>query len=161
MLRILLIVLIGLLSAGASNTTQELPCHMLDSVDITYGIRQPDGSILYDDIMYPRSQYATVDYIVEEGVKKFDDFSHIRGCACNIKPCIRLCCPLGTYRTEGIDGKSCLPHPQSRTMEAVVLDEKNEKQILNLGHHFAWIIDGYPCKSMYPTEDYHITYVRT
>lgn len=158
MIRVFVMVLIGFISTSLC-AKSELPCHLLDSVDITDGIRQPDGSILYGDIMYPTNQYAHVDYTVENGVPMTDDFSHIRGCACNIKPCLRLCCPFGTYRMQENETITCIPHPGAHNLSDVVLNENNERQILNLDHHFAWISDGDPCKSMYPSEDYQITHV--
>lgn len=66
----------SLLSAGA-----EPPCPVFVSVDITDG-RKDDGVIVKNNVAY-----APSDYFYHEG--------EIRGCICNIRPCVRKCCPKG------------------------------------------------------------------
>lgn len=163
MMRTIIIILIGYLSASAAS--HGLPCHILDSVDITSGLRQPDGSVLFGGIMYSKDQYATVDYIVVDGVKKFDDLSHIRGCACHIRPCLRFCCPFGVLRTES-DGTRVCPQKNESPIDVYqrFLNGKNvtnkivEVDMHKNPHHFAFV-DGFPCKSMYASDDFFITQV--
>lgn len=161
MARLYLIVLFGLILTSVSNASNELPCHELDSVDITDGLRQQDESIMFDNNVYPQDQYATVDYILVNGEKQFDDYVHIRGCACKNKPCIRLCCPKGTYRENNNGTKECVPHHEAQNFYAEVLDKYNDKpEIESLESIFAFV-DGYPCKLMNPIENYEITHVMT
>lgn len=161
-----LMILFGLiLTSSTSNVSEELPCHVLDSVDITDGLRQEDGSILFNNNVYQQDQYATVDYILEKGEKQFDDYSHIRGCACKNKFCIRLCCPYGTYREKNensINGTSeCVLHREARNLNTEVRNKyNNEMEIQPLEVSFAFV-DGYPCQSMDSAEHFHISYVIT
>lgn len=69
----------------------KLPCYFFDSINITSGMRQSNGSILFDGIDFPRHQYTVLNYIVDDG-ERIATKPYIRGCLCNIKPCFRLCC---------------------------------------------------------------------
>lgn len=157
MMRMFLFISIGCVSMSLSVASRELPCHILDSVDITDGIRQPDGSLLFGGVMYPRDQYATVDYTVENGLKIYDDFSHIRGCACHtIKPCIRFCCPIGT-RMADMNG-SCIPTLNTPAKaEIEILTENNELETIDLvnQHHFAYVY-GFPCHTPMEEKKYYL-----
>lgn len=50
--------------------------------DITTGTKLQNGSILYNDIIFDRENY-------------FQKGFSIMGCVCNIKICVRKCCPKG------------------------------------------------------------------
>ena len=77
----------------------KLPCNYLDSINITDGKLQPDSSIIFNDITYPKDQYFDINYILQNGSKTHINVNstYRRGCLCNIKPCIRLCCPAGVF----------------------------------------------------------------
>lgn len=73
---LLLVLNLGLLGQATDD-----PCPDFVSVDITDGVRR-DHTIIKDNVTYTPANY----------------FSHqgkIRGCICNIKPCLRKCCPKG------------------------------------------------------------------
>ncbi|XP_031617281.1 G-protein coupled receptor Mth2-like [Contarinia nasturtii] len=134
-----------------------LPCHFFDSKNISDGLQQSDGSILFEGIVYPKNQYATVDYVLERTNNITAD-SHIRGCTCNIKPCLRLCCPLRTYQTRENGTIVCSERDGAQNFEAEVLYENsNETKLLTLDHHFAYV-EGRTCKSMYLETEYQITH---
>lgn len=73
----------------------ELPCHYYDSINITNGIWHQNNSVSFDNTEFPHDQYAEVNYTLD-GAKKDTD-PHFRGCLCNIKPCLRLCCSNKQY----------------------------------------------------------------
>lgn len=81
-----LILLIGLISVNQSVAfllSRDLPCRFLDSVNITDGIKQDDGSIIFRGTRIPRNQYAKINYIFENGTKHVQVDPHTRGCLCN------------------------------------------------------------------------------
>lgn len=156
MLRMFLFISIGCLSMSLSVASRVLPCHILDSVDISDGIQQPDGSLLFGGVMYPRDQYATVDYTMENGLKLYDDISHIRGCACHIKPCIRICCPIGTQMAN-MNG-TCIPTIDTPTkVEIEILNGNNQLETMDLvnQHHFAYVY-GFPCHKIMEEKKYYL-----
>lgn len=68
--------------------TDEYPCDVTVSVDISDGVlNQLDQSISKDGVTYPQEQYFEYD-------------GKVMGCFCNLKPCIKKCCPEGQYMTS-------------------------------------------------------------
>lgn len=66
----------------------ELPCNVTQSVDISDGERNSDDkSITKDGITYREEQY-------------FENEGKTMGCICNVKACIKKCCPIGKYMTS-------------------------------------------------------------
>lgn len=87
----LIIVIIGLVPINfgdASSVDRELPCHFLDSINITDGALQSDHSIIFGDIKFTENQYSRIDYILDNGTNPITVEPYLRGCLCNIKPCI-------------------------------------------------------------------------
>lgn len=84
----------------------EYPCNVSLSVDISDGERnESDESIIKDGVTYPKGQY-------------FEYERKTMGCFCNLKPCIRKCCPLGKYLTSG---KECVETQEDFTQDLVTL----------------------------------------
>lgn len=65
----------------------EEPCPVFVSVDITDGVRR-NHTIIKDNVTYTPANYFSYE-------------GSIRGCICNIKPCIRKCCPKGHIMNNG------------------------------------------------------------
>lgn len=124
---ITLIILIGLTSVDCS----KLPCYFFDSINITDGIQQPNGSIQFDGIDFPHKQYAVLNYIIDNGERKACN-PHFRGCLCNIKPCFRLCCSDKVIKETTINlDHNC--NEELSQMEEEVIDEKHKYINLFLG----------------------------
>lgn len=154
------IFLMILLSVDTNIAHGELPCHFLDSVNITDGLPLPDQSIQLGDIIYPRSQYATISYVLEDGTENITVNPYIRGCICNLMPCLRLCCPLGTIYSTVNGTTDCQNHENGRDFHAEVIHENKETKILPLQQHFGYV-EGSPCEFiMGLNDDYNITHVR-
>lgn len=77
------------------NPASELPCDYFDSINITDGEHQ-NGDIIYKNVTYPKDQYAKVTTVLGYGKNKKGEFIKVppyyRGCLCNRKKCVRLCC---------------------------------------------------------------------
>lgn len=152
---LLILLLVGVLRSQQS--TVGLPCDFFDSTNITDGIKQSDGSILFDGTRFSSDQYATVDYTFEKGIKS-DVEQHIRGCVCHLKPCIRLCCPLGSFFDPTITtGSRCREDARARLFEGDVRDAKNQTNRVVLDDHFAYVHER-TCQYYIPT-DFDILHV--
>lgn len=139
----------------------KLPCDYLDSINITDGTIQPDSSIIYNNITYPQDQYFDINYVLRNGSKTHINVhsSYRRGCLCNIKPCVRLCCPAGVLYNR-VKYK-CQRHTNESAnhLEHDVLDKHNDTETWVLDDHFAFVYDK-PCQGMFIADDgYDITYV--
>lgn len=78
----------------------ELPCHFFDSINITDGTLHPNKSITFDGIEFPPDQYAKVNHYLDNELERQIVKPYVRGCVCNIRSCIRLCCPFGSLVDE-------------------------------------------------------------
>lgn len=157
-IKVWLLLLITLMCVNRSSANKNLPCDFFNSKNITDGIRQSDDSIFFDGIVYPKDQYATVDYVLDKG-KSATVSPYIRGCTCNIKPCLRLCCPLGSIHKRENGTMVCREHEAAKNFEGDVLQQNNETETITLDSQFAFV-HGHPCKKMFFEDDYQITHVR-
>lgn len=146
LISIILIILIGLVSIDGS----KLPCYFFDSINITDGIRQSNGSILFDGIDFSYDQYAVLSYIIDNGERKASA-PHFRGCLCNIKPCYRLCCSDKLIKDTTINlDDNC--NEELTQMEGEVLDDKHKFINLYLAEQ-SIIVKNKTCKQFYIEEE--------
>lgn len=144
-MRWLLMIGFGLLYVNgidSHSVTYDLPCHFLDSINITAGVRQTNGSILYDGILFANGQYSSINYTLEYGQKHIPADSHIRGCLCtHNRTCLRFC------------------HEAANTdLEHEILNAHNRTEMVKLHKQFT-IIDNHPCEEMYIADEYQIKHV--
>ncbi|XP_055606807.1 G-protein coupled receptor Mth2-like isoform X3 [Uranotaenia lowii] len=133
----------------------DLPCDFLDSVNITGGSFDHDGTITFQNVRYPVASYARINYsyvseeIDEENVKitRVEVDYYIRGCVCVIKKCVWVCCDnILSYKNE-------LPYPWCEMykpedlshMEVPLLDGSDSTMLLDENDFFfPWrIVDHY------------------
>lgn len=155
------LALIGLLfvfSCHVDSMSSKLPCHFHDSVNITAGEFLSNKSIIFDGVEFGEGQYAELDYILD-GNEQVPAHSHLRGCLCNRRPCIRLCCPIGSLPQIKNGSQVCSPHEDAKNPEHALLDQNNVSISVKLDQHFS-IVDTKPCQKLYIADaDYQITHV--
>lgn len=93
------------------------PCSHFDTVNITGGSRNSDGSITFNGITYDSKHYSEYDYIYSSHQIKVPVKKHIRGCICLHRICVRACCPDGYVHNGG-----CILNPsnETRTMNVTI-----------------------------------------
>lgn len=137
----------------------ELPCDFVDSIDISTGIPHSNKSIIFNGMIFPEDQYAKVNYVLKDGTKPIIVEPYVRGCPCNIRPCIRLCCPFGTFAKimtpEG--SVECSEHETAWSFGFDVIDENNQTKIPDPKHHFGFV--DRICKLHYYADAFKITNV--
>jgi G protein-coupled receptor Mth (Methuselah protein) len=125
----------------------ELSCDFIDTINITAGSLDQNHNYLHNGIVYTRDLYATFDFIFDHHNGKLSAPPHIRGCICNLKPCIRVCCH------DRIDtNSSCV-----KTSELIVPTSTRFEKIDLRSENFA-VIEGWPCKTMYTLEPAEFEY---
>lgn len=141
MLRLWLTVSMCLNVSVAFLFGRQLPCHFYDSVNITDGVTHSNGSITFNGTEFSINHYAKIVYTMENGKKPIKVKPYIRGCLCNIRPCIRLCCPHGSFVDEMSTNQSikCHENEAAKTIPIQIIDENNQTNIVNLNEHFAKI----------------------
>ncbi|XP_058464529.1 G-protein coupled receptor Mth2-like isoform X3 [Malaya genurostris] len=104
-----------------------LPCDFLDSINITDGVLSRDGSITHDGIRYEAVNFAMVNYSYDASGKKIDAPDYIRGCVCQVKSCVWLCCPK-QFIVYGNRYQSC----QIAASQILVNTELNDGRIVEI-----------------------------
>lgn len=153
------ILLLFLLNPVVLNGGRELPCEFFDSVNITDGIRYSNQSISYNGIELKYDQYAEIDYIFI-GLERFEAKRHIRGCPCIGKPCIRLCCPYGSFVESMKFGEEvkCRKDEAAKSIQTQIIDENNQTRTVILDDRFGFTEQ--ICKDHFPAVNFNIKYVR-
>lgn len=165
---VLLIILIQLMSLNwniAASVNGVLPCKFQDSINITEGMPGSDGTITFDNLTFNSDQYAIISYVELKGPSYVYVSPHLRGCPCQIKPCIRLCCPFGkifnfTFSKSFGEAYRCQSYAKAENLEHEIFDNNNKSKIINLSESFAFVSPTFSKKSYLATE-YQIIQVMT
>ncbi|XP_055309713.1 G-protein coupled receptor Mth2-like [Sitodiplosis mosellana] len=127
---------IGLIFLSISKIVHGLPCDFADSIKINDGELQSNKSIIFNGIEYPPNQYFNHTVNNTDGSKGVE----LRGCICNIRKCIRLCCPHGSFTISMIMKEvKCQQNEKARNFQAEVSDENGQTKIQNLDQHFGYV----------------------
>lgn len=156
-MRLQSVVLLQLIFASRSFGSDELPCNFLDSIDISSGVKLSNDSIIYKGIEYLKDNYAKVNYTLDNEIKRINVAPHIRGCPCNIKSCIRLCCPYGSFvdyvsNDEYEQNITCRDHEAAKYFEIPHATPNMDKPQFSYVHRI--------CKHHYFVETFNITEVK-
>lgn len=80
----------GMIIASEKNEST-LACSFYETINITSGHEQHDGSWYHNSISYPVGHFMSYNYIRQnESIIKVNP--HVRGCYCLQQPCINACC---------------------------------------------------------------------
>lgn len=128
------------IGCSSSNILNHGPCNFMDTVNISGGYKDSDKRYHYQGIAFEFGTYGEYNYVVKNLSEKVTVEPHMRGCICQYKPCVRLCC-------QGLD-KMCV---KSDTLRNVPLPDAEERNIDLNGNEFG-ILVGKPCAEMYKLE---------
>lgn len=153
-------------SDGFFLSTNELPCEFEDSINITDGRVLSDGSILHNGIKYTKQQFDTVNYRLVNNGKLVKVPSHLRGCPCKVKTCLRLCCPLGSFvnmselkRGTILQEIPCYHHVAAKNYQSEIFDKNTyQSEIKTLDQQFSYAVLLKPTK-FYKLKNFQITNV--
>ncbi|KAH8274990.1 hypothetical protein KR018_008390 [Drosophila ironensis] len=125
-------------------------CKFHDTVNLTGHHRFPNGSYEYEGLIIPEHLVGNYDYIFKSLVDRVEVPQHVRGCVCQIKPCINICCPWGeTYNTEL--GECVNDTSDHRVWPKPVLNvtfDDNTTAAVNISQQFA-VQSFRPCSKMF------------
>lgn len=147
---VLVILLIIVTTCNAYLDNLNKPCKYLDSINITDGIKdQETDSIMFDGINYTKKLYDIYDYEFVNESYRHQVASHIRGCTCELKPCVRMCCPREKY----FNGTNCVANDNDTiyNLSVNVTSDGVHFSRENLLNYFNYVV-GKPCHSMNPME---------
>lgn len=141
-----LFMLITLLTKSvSSNVLNEGPCNFMDTVNITDGgWIDHNGDYHFSDVLFKRGTFAEYDYILENITNKIPVDPHYRGCICEYKPCIRICC----MHVNDENRNYCV---LSDTLVNIPIEDGEEKNISLKTDEFG-VLQGKPCSEMFKLE---------
>lgn len=111
-------------------------CDIRQTINITGGLKDQSGNYLHNGIIYSPGTFASVDFIFDATIGNIPAPSHVRGCVCLYKPCIRFCC----------EDDQCF---KSSTFE---LPTKYGHKSIDLSTDEYGVLYGRPCKEIYRLE---------
>ncbi|KAH8249927.1 hypothetical protein KR026_001692 [Drosophila bipectinata] len=77
----------------ASAVLEDIPdCDFFDTVSLTGRLKFANGSYQYENLIIPAAHTGAYDYEIDFDGNRRSVQSHVRGCACQLKSCVRLCC---------------------------------------------------------------------
>ncbi|XP_017112418.1 G-protein coupled receptor Mth-like isoform X1 [Drosophila elegans] len=101
-MRILLGLFGTVLCVFIQKTNGEIPdCDFFDTVDVSAGQWLSNGSYLFEDLVIPAHLTGEYDFKLQSNNSKEHVASHLRGCVCQLKTCVRFCCDLYDIMSEG------------------------------------------------------------
>lgn len=105
----------------------KVECHFYNSIDITGSHEFPNGSHKFENNIFYLEYIKEFDFIMVNGTQKVQVDSHLRGCVCAFKSCIRTCTPFDNI---------------------TIYNEHNEKEIVNLKNTHYYVMVGKPCEKL-------------
>lgn len=147
---VLISVIIGCHLSAASHIVQmQGPCSFMDTVNITGGHEDQNGNFHYKGTVFKKGLFAEYNYVIENLTEVVKVDTHVRGCICGMKPCIRLCC-LGDHNKNN---SACI----TTDTISVPTSDGEEEEIDLLGHSYGVLV-GKPCVGMYQLEPQDYVY---
>ncbi|XP_001975220.3 probable G-protein coupled receptor Mth-like 3 [Drosophila erecta] len=93
-MRLIDVLSIAVLLLLMQNSIAEIPgCDFYDTVDISKAQRFSNGTYLYEGLLIPAHLTAEYDFKLLANDSRERVATHVRGCVCQLRPCIRFCCP--------------------------------------------------------------------
>jgi hypothetical protein len=102
-------------------------------MNISSGHQENGSFIAEDGTVFPQHTFQLYDFVIVNSTK-VKVAPHVRGCLCEVKICIPLCCPLGKIRD--LKSGKCIDHTDLALVVnttdslAVKLDDPNYAYIL-------------------------------
>lgn len=136
--RFWLIASMILKSGDAFLLAKELPCHYYDSSDNTNGLHYHSSkNITFNALEYTPDQHCGMHYVLVNG-EPVNVEQYIRGCSCAIRPCIRLCCPHGSFMKMSTEKDECHDIATVKNIRNGAIDETARTSIVDLNEYFVY-----------------------
>ncbi|XP_055913701.1 G-protein coupled receptor Mth2-like [Eupeodes corollae] len=136
------------LSLTASTTQtpplKEAPCAYNETVSLEYSERLENGSYLYDNIIVPAEKTGFYDYEIAIGNTKTPADVHVRGCVCELRTCISVCCPPDYEFHNG----TCIESPFEIDPLIDITNKEGKTIKVNISRQFA-IQYTRPCEGLF------------
>lgn len=160
-IHLLFIIFIPTILGQYNNVSEKEICPFQNTVNLTESLKYDNGSYLYEDIIIPADKQHYYNYDVK--YKNRTEFvpTHLRGCICENKPCIKLCCERDEYivisMNEGSICEKLIPDINA-SWQLPIYYENGKSNVVDLFQYFTPQV-GVPCtypEAYDPDEDKYI-----
>lgn len=131
---------------------QQLPCEFRDSVNISGGTVDAQSNIHHDGIKYEPKHYALISYDYAGFDTRVEvPVAYTRGCICQLRSCVRLCCPVGQWLASDGNTSACVDSDGPFKVWVNVSSTSGEVQNVNLLEEPKFgVVHQKPCAGMFP-----------
>jgi G protein-coupled receptor Mth (Methuselah protein) len=154
---ICILLICVLAKVNCSMTLQQIPCNFMSTINITGGYVDSENNFVHNGIKFRPGKYAQYNYIIVNFTERVTVEPHIRGCLCEYKSCIRLCCLYSEKQNPNCIQTTVLQVPTQKDGE-ISLDLENDEFGILIGRPCA---DVYKLEPLdYPDDDWSFMKVR-
>lgn len=141
-----------------------LPCDYFESIDITGGTLDQNGTMIFEHMEFPQGTYAKVTYTLKKFHKIVLDAKnetigvayytrapkpeYTRGCVCNRKSCVRFCC---RKPTQILEHGVCIDSDET-DVHLPIKNRENEVSTLNFKDHL-YYVNFLTCAASFVSQD--------
>uniref|UniRef100_A0A8D8H9W1 G-protein coupled receptor Mth2 n=2 Tax=Culex pipiens TaxID=7175 RepID=A0A8D8H9W1_CULPI len=131
---------------------RQLPCEFRDSVNISGGTVDAQSNIHHDGIKYEPRHYALISYDYAGFDTRVEvPVAYARGCICQLRSCVRLCCPVGQWLASDGNTSACVDSDGPFRVRVNVSTTSGEVQSVNLLEEPKFgVVHQKPCAGMFP-----------
>ncbi|XP_065360014.1 G-protein coupled receptor Mth2-like [Calliphora vicina] len=126
---------------------QDEKCPFENTVNLTDQHKYENGSYVYEGILIPPEKQQLYDYHLKFLKARETVPEHLRGCVCEDRPCVKLCCKVDEYFEDTGNKSKCEKiTPDMQVSWKLPIERENGKsKIVNLFKHFTPQV-GLPCR---------------
>ncbi|KAI8126117.1 G-protein coupled receptor Mth2 [Lucilia cuprina] len=123
------------------------PCPYKNTVNLKHYHRFENGTYRYRDLMIPPEKQYYYDYHLNFQKTKKSVQRHIRGCVCEKRPCVKLCCEDWEYFDFSQNMGKCkkLSQDMKVSWDVAIQRESAKIEKVNIFQHFTPQVD-LPCR---------------
>ncbi|KAH8320822.1 hypothetical protein KR067_010696 [Drosophila pandora] len=128
-------------------------CHFYDTVNLTSSQKFENGSYFYQGVEITPNRTGEYSHVLLPDGDREPVKSHWRGCVCQLKTCIRLCCPPNQYMTPD---NVCVDGLEEETWSGHYVDITSGNDTKSLDFHKDFVHQGHlpqPCSDLYNLDE--------
>lgn len=126
------------LQISADNANMSTKCPYENTVNLTNHQRYENGSYLYEGLIIPPEKQQFYDYRLNLLREKESAPLHLRGCVCEKRPCLKLCCEKDEYFDYTGNTSKCekITSDMNVSWELPLLLQSGKSEMKNIFKHF-------------------------
>ncbi|XP_065361908.1 G-protein coupled receptor Mth2-like [Calliphora vicina] len=132
--------------SGYDDNNKHEKCPFENTVNLTDQQQYENGSYVYQGILIPPEKQQLYDYNLKFQRDRETVPQHLRGCICEDRPCMKLCCKVDEYYDDTGNTSKCekITQEMKVTWQLPIQLKNGTTNVVNLFNHFTTQV-GLPC----------------